>query len=47
VNHRGIAEYALEMRFERLEIEERFVHVEYQNSWHAFILHSGAIRDTC
>jgi hypothetical protein len=48
VNHRSIAKYALEMRFERLQIQERFVYVEYQKSWHAFILHAGAMgQPTC
>jgi hypothetical protein len=36
------------MRFERLQIQERFVYVEYQNSRHAFILHAGAMgQPTC
>jgi hypothetical protein len=48
MHHRSIAEHALEMRFERLQIQKRFVYVEYQNSRHAFILHSGAMgQPTC
>ena len=31
------------MRFERLQIQKRFVYVEYQNSRHAFILHAGGL----